>query len=89
MGQKAREQVPERHPTLLREEHDRQDPPSVRIGGQELIGSVTRIQAQQPEATAGDQGRIIRLNPGVVERLKSSPMAAKTHMARGMRWWRG
>jgi hypothetical protein len=36
---------------------------------------------KQPLAT-----RMIRLKAGVVERLKSSPMAAKTHMAKGMRW---
>ena len=27
----------------------------VRVGGQELIGGIARIQAQQPEAAAGDQ----------------------------------
>jgi hypothetical protein len=32
---------------------------------------------------------MLRLRAGVVERLKSSPMAAKMHMAKGMRWWRG
>ena len=55
MGQKPREQVPERHPALLRQKHNRQDPPSVCIGGEELIGGIARIQAQQPEAAAGDQ----------------------------------
>ena len=44
-----------RHPALLRQKHNRQDPPSVRVGGQELIGGIARIQTQQPEATAGDQ----------------------------------
>src|ERR1035437_5939273 len=39
---------------------------------------------KQPLAT-----RMIRLKAGVVERLKSSPMAAKTHMASGMRWGGG
>ena len=47
--------MPERHPALLRQKHDRQDPPSVCIGGEELIGGIARIQAQQPEAAAGDQ----------------------------------
>ena len=55
MGQKARKQVAKRHSALLRQKHNRQDPPSVRVGGQELIGGIARILAQQPEAAAGDQ----------------------------------
>ena len=55
VGQKACENVAERHTALLCQEHNRKDPPSVPIGGQQLIGRIARIQAQQPEATAGDQ----------------------------------
>ena len=37
----------------------------------------------------GSGGRLTRrLNFVVVERLKRRPMAAKAHIARGMRWWR-
>jgi hypothetical protein len=38
-----------RHPALLRQKHNREYSAAVRIGGEELIGGVARIQAQQPE----------------------------------------
>ena len=46
VSQKARGQVAEGHPALLRQKHNRQDPAAVRVGGQEVIGGITRIQAQ-------------------------------------------
>ena len=55
VGQKACEQVAERRPTLLGQKHNGQDTTAVRIRGEELIGGVTGVQAQQPECAAGDQ----------------------------------
>ena len=45
----------ERHPTLLGQKHDREDAAPVRIRGEELIGGVAGIQAQQPAGAAGYQ----------------------------------
>ena len=55
VSQKACGQVAERHPTLLSQKHDRENPAAVRIRGEELIGGVAGIQAQQPATAAGDQ----------------------------------
>ena len=55
VSQKAREQVAERHPTLLSQKHDRENAAAVRIRGKKLIGGVAGIKGQQPASAAGDQ----------------------------------
>ena len=54
VSQKARGQVAERHRTLLRQKHDREDAAAVGIGGKKLIGGVAGIKGQQPASAAGD-----------------------------------
>ena len=44
VSQKARGQVAERHTTLLRQKHNRENPAAVRISGEELIGGIARVQ---------------------------------------------
>src|SRR5262245_5449321 len=64
MGQKTGAKMAERHPSLLSQQHDRQNSPTIRIGGQELIRRIARVQAQQPKNSTEHQGPKAQTSPG-------------------------